>query len=53
MEEFIDECISSGKVVSGYEYLNLSIVTIIKIEEALYTCNDINARKKILKLLKV
>jgi len=51
MKEFIDECISSGKVVSGYEHLNLSIVTMIKIEEILYTCNDHKARKRIKKLL--
>lgn len=48
MKEFIDKCISSGKVVSGYE---LSQEVILEIEDILNRFNDKTARTKIRKLL--
>jgi len=47
--EFIDDCISSGKVLNVY-INKLPNELIIKIENILISHNDKNARKKILML---
>lgn len=51
MERFIDECISSGKVIEYSKFI-LSNKTTTRIEDILNKHNDSKARTKIRKILK-
>ncbi len=51
MDEFINDCISTGKCVSWHENIQLTQDVILKIEDILHRYNDKKARDKITKLL--
>ena len=53
VEDFLDACISSGKVIYTDEKIKLSHDLVIEIENILIHFNDKKARNKIRKLIKI